>query len=835
MAEELQNKTDIPADTGSDNTDNNDTNLGRTNRVRDTLSVEYEANVLDDYDSVTYHFRLFMMSPEGIKEMKIDNAGQAKRVMIAESGATTIGIDDVSLTTFPTPSARNRFGTSTAVQFTLQQALGADLVDKIFAASKRLGIEQFSKIPFFLELSFRGREPDRTLGGSLIPGAFQDALLGDDSLSDVVWVWPITLRTMTMVVDSGGSTYTINAMTDSDASFTNQVSDIKKTVSFHAATVKEAFTELEKHLASYEESKEKETGTQAVQDKFKFFIDSEFANSKLVPDSPADVGEAGVLNTEIPDKAPFSYEPGTSIEKIAEDIMSRSVELQRSARGVKDENSISEKGNKEKGIEQRIYRIYGQRYLGEFDKIRNDYSRSYMYAIVPYSMTTINTRTSKDATVSSQQRYDFIRRKGRLRKAYNYIYSGLNDQVFDFDIALNFSWYAVDNILGGKDINARHDPKGTVSEEQQEDEEKKADPQSWAEKLGLDPDSFGGELVEDFEDFVVEGGIDGAVEGIFTGDFDQLTGATSEFVAEQVTKGTRLGLGKLSPYLTQSQLQEREQLLEEEEPNEKASNALQSMTTYLESPIDKQHDVSGGDVKNPGKILLSQIFDQATSPVSRDLISISLRVKGDPYWLSPGAIGRGERFKTLFDEALAKYGVAINPYDPNGGVETIDATDNTEVTSADIALNEQLFLFRLFTPLEPEADTGIVKGLGKNNTISGIYMARVIEHNWSGGQYTQTIDAVRNTFISLDDVDLGLGVADDRGVFEQWAGEGAFPWTIEEGTFDADANAAAAARDRANWNPSSGTPPEGDFLDEAGGSQYGVIPPGYPGAGGTGA
>ncbi len=798
------------ADNPVSGTDNKDTNENGPKQ-----SIDYEANILDDYDSVTYHFRLFMMSADGIKDMKFDPTGQAKRVLIAESGANTIGIDDVSITTFPTPSKRHRFGSATNIRFTLMQPFGADLVDKIYAASKRLGLKQFAKVPFFLELSFRGREPDRTLGGSKFPGAFQEALLGEDALSDVVWVWPIKLKNMNMTVDSGGSMYTIQAVANNNIAFSNQVSDIKKDISLTSSTVRDAFTELEEKLTNQEEIKEGETQSQAKKDTYRFFIDSEFADSKIIPDSSEELGPSGEFDKEAPERSDFSYQQGTSIEKIAENIMSASVRLQLDARGTKNEDAAASKGQKEKATEQKLYRIYGQCYLGEFDEVRNDYARHYMYAIVPYVTTGIVSRTNRDAGVSSQQRYDALRLKNRLRKSYNYIYTGLNDQVFDFDVSLNFSWYAIERFLAGRDINARFEPKGKTSEDQQESEQKEADPQSWVERLGVDPDSGLGEFVDDVEDFVETEGFDGAVEGIFTGDFDQLTGASSRFLADQISSATRLGLGKLNPYLTQDRLQEREQLIEEQEADERAANAWQNSATFIESAVNEQHDVSGGDVKNPGKILLAQIFDQATEQVSKDLVSISIRLKGDPFWLSPGAIGRGERFRTEFEEALENYGVGINPYDPNGGVETLDATANTAVTSAEFALQSQYFLFRLLTPLEPEADTGIVTGLGKNNTISGVYIARVIEHSFSGGQFTQTIDAARDIYISLDNVDLGIAVADDRGALEQLFNQGIRTETIIDNV-DSVKNPSRGTTEGTIYEVPGGADVDNDFLENLG-------------------
>ena len=751
---------DKPVSDASDNVDVND--------KKNTVSIDYEPNILDDYDLSTYHFRLFMMSPDGIRNRTLsggtfDTQGKARRILIAESGATTIGIDDVSITSYPSPSSRYRMGTATNVRFTLSQPLGADLVDKIFAGANRLGLQHFSKVPFFLELSFRGRNPDRTYGGS-IPGAAGNALIGDDELSNIIWVWPIKLLTMNMTVDSGGSMYTITAVAESDIAYSNQAADLEKRANLIASTVEEAFTQLEEHLASKETDKTETNQTQAEADTYTFYIDSKLAASKIVDK----VNRSSEFNKDNPEKVELPYEPGTSIDKIIEDILSNTSLLQTEARGVTDEDEATSEGNT-KAIEQTLYKVITDTQLGKFDRTRNDYARHYRYAIVPYKMSTINSRANKNANVSSQRRYDNLRTLGRLRKAYNYIYTGLNDQVFDFDISLNFSWYAVDTFMKGKSINAQFEPKAKEAEEKEGDKDK-TDTKSLSDKLGLDPDSFVGELVDDAQDFVVSDDFaDGVTDGIFTGNFDQLTGNTSRFLASNVSRGVRVVGNKIfPPYLVKDQFQEREQLIEDETVDENAINPMTGIETYLEAGPGKQHRISGGDIENPGKILLAQFFEQAAGPPSADLLSVSLRVKGDPFWLSPGPIGRNDQFKSVFDEALAEYGVSINHADPKGGVTGIQTDSNVEVTSMKPALSQQYFLFRNFTPLEADEETGLVTGLGANNAINGVFAARVIEHSFSGGQFTQTIDGWRDTRIAVKDLDLGIGVADTRGLLDQF-------------------------------------------------------------------
>lgn len=806
-----------PEESIKSNTDTKD-----VNELKRTVETDYQANILDDYDSYTYHFRLFLLSPDAIRKGLFGPDARRNRIVIAESGVTTgIGIDDVSITSFPAPSTKYGFGTSTIFRFTLTETLGATMLDKMFAAAKSLGIENIAKTPVFLELSFRGQNPDRTLGGTIFPGAFQEALLGgDDELGNVTWVWPIIMNDMTMNVDSGGSMYVVDAKYFGDMALNNQAADLEKKAVIPASTVKEFFVGLEKDLDRKEEDKVKVGKSQAEKDTYQFVIWDKYAQSKIISDDAEDVAnKSAEFDKEVAEKNEHVYEPGTSIDKIIQDILSRTEHVQKAARGASKKDEKDEEGRKEKGTIQEIFRVYTDTKLGKFDKIRNDYARHYRYLIIPYEMRTLQNQNNRNANVSSQQRYDNIRKTGRLRKAYNYIYTGLNDQVFDFDLTFNFNWYAAEAFHKGLVNNSNFEPKGAAADLPENVEEgQKTDPKSLSEKLGLKPDSFLGQAADDVEDFVTDENFsESLVEGIATGDFSQLTGDASELIASQISRGVRVAGSNVFPNFVQNNIQEREALLEEETPDEDSVNLAKSTIAYLETNNPNTGKISGGYSDSPGRSLLTTLFEQATSPAAGDLQSISIRLKGDPYWLSPPPIGRNEDFKSYFDIALEGFGVALNPEDPDGGFVQVDTPSSGLLDSMNGVSGEVYFLFRSFTPREADPETGLGQGIDPNHAINGIYSTRVVEHSFSGGQYNMTVDAFRDLQIDLAGVDLGLGVADDRGLWEDWFSQGITPESVDEGTARADELNLQRNLEQA----ASDDPSDLGFLDGSGGSQYG--------------
>ena len=90
------------------------------------------------------------------------------------------------------------------------------------------------------------------------------------------------------------------------------------------------------------------------------------------------------------------------------------------------------------------------------------------------------------------------------------------------------------------------------------------------------------------------------------------------------------------------------------------------------------------------------------------------------------------------------------------------------MTSTDTSLAQTYILFRSFTPINYDNDTGLTGGFTDNNVLNGVYAVRKVEHTFSGGMFTQSLQAIRDPQISLKGVNLGVGVADTRSLLEQF-------------------------------------------------------------------
>ncbi len=783
------------------------------------IGTDILENILDTYENPTYHFRFYMAAPSALSSRQFNN--QNKRVVIAESGVSPIDIDNIEITTTGSITKEAGTGIATNISFTLREPYGAELLDKIQRASLFLGIENFQKYPFFLELSFKGRRSSDLDNAN--PG--NDA---DRPLTNQVWTWPIQLRTMAMNVNSGGSSYAIEAVAYTDHAYTNQSSDIEEPINIPASTVGEFFTLLQQKLNEREVEKIK-SSNYIFTDTYTFYIDDEIYNASIVPDGVENRESRAGSYTITDGKLHFKYAPGESIEKIVRSVLSLTSHFQNEAKSTTDVDAAGTANGGEKAIYQTLWRLIADTDVGEYDSNRNDYQHHYKYLIIPYTMTSNLTVANLQSELSSSERYNSHKTRGLIRKKYDYIYSGRNDQVFDFELNFNFNWFVALPIQAGLSTQITNaEAAAKISEEQKQLNESYLD-QATA-KLQKNLEGIPSGALSGFS------GLDGIIEmlkeqalsfgtgeiGSFENPFEDTIGQV-ETATTQVTDevGSVSGMaqdgvavfnepldalvippfsaaipGARTPYgsiVIPGSVFDRVVENLSVDPAKQAQNRLRSIDFQLDDitgaekefkilatlqEIKTKKSVESGQeyAANAGQTLLSAIFEQAESPIAGDLLNIDLRIKGDPYWLEPNPHYINTAPTTSFRRLMANRGIVA---DTAGGTVSIatGGEDQNDVSVANTSERQTLMVFRSFTPQEFDAETGLTPpGHNSVNSLTGIYAVKEVTHSFSAGEFTQTLHGNRNVTINLRDVNLDGDVSDNQG--------GEYDLTISE--FDGD-------------------------------------------------
>ena len=771
------------------------------------VSTEIEPNILDNYENPTYHFKLYMMSPGAVAAREFGNNSSAERIVIAESGVSPVGIDDVEITTTGSISKEAGTGIATRFSFTLMEPFGVTLIDQIQRAAYYLGISNFQKFPMYLELTFKARK----FGGETInTGNYspendpaQRKFAFDDPLKNMTWTWPIQLVNMAMNVTTGGTVYALEAVPFAEHAYTNESSDLEEAVNIEASTVGEFFDGLQAALNKREADKT-ETSQYIQNDQYQFFLDEDIYKAKIVPLTEQEKENRAATYKEKGDKMVFAFQAGTSIDKIVRNILTLTPYFQKDVLSTDDPDSPGQSQQNERAIYQKLWRVVADTDVGGYDTNRNDYQKIFKYLIIPWTATTVQSPSNMTAVATDQERVDSHRRRGLIKKVYNYIYTGLNDQVFDFELNFNFNWYVALPIQGGlTTIASRKEPKGAMTPEQKEKTNK------WAKKYD-DLSSFvanplGFAPLSQLEDWL-NGNISGVTDS-FTPAVNSINDAAlsvndvigdANTAAQSVLDTTQNGMpvvpgaiggivqNPLSPFISgasttlnnltsftkipridpaaninvtnkaQANLRSLDLQLDfgnftgnVEEANDKI------LASITEAQAGKESSDGQDFAASPGQTLLSAMFEQAESPVSADLLNIDLNIKGDPYWLEPGPTRRGTAPTSQFRRLMANRGVDPDATQDAAAQTNTSPDEINEVSVANTAERETLMVFRSYTPQEFDPVTGLTPaGKKSSNVLNGIYAVRMVYHSFSGGEFKQRLQGIRDINTNLRNVDL---------------------------------------------------------------------------------
>ena len=123
------------------------------------LKQFYQDNVLNQFDSYTYKWKIMMCHPaEAHRFEQLISANNNRVVVLAESGVESeinIGSVQHSLT-LALKKNQDRNGVANMFSFNLIEPGGATLFNRILEAARRLSIENHLKASYLLELRFIG-------------------------------------------------------------------------------------------------------------------------------------------------------------------------------------------------------------------------------------------------------------------------------------------------------------------------------------------------------------------------------------------------------------------------------------------------------------------------------------------------------------------------------------------------------------------------------------------------------------------------------------------------------------------------------------------------------
>ena len=445
-------------------------------------------NILDRYDNHSYNLKLYMIaettreesqdqsSDTGSSEDQRSNttpiaintdrggfmngaytASQKDTVVLCQTGVTGTSIRSLNINqAVGSGSSPVDFG----VEMTIEQPGAANFPDQIILAKQRLGIRSkyFTTWPFFLEINFQGYSdnPDEDENTSV-----------EDSGGAIKHIqgpyrYKMLLQDMNVDIKNTGSTYNLRfAVFDDALSKNNKVFKIPEYMETTGNTIEEHIKDLQDKLNVFNERPTLgEDSNQELADIYTFGTDDLIGDKQTIikdstveyPDSLLQTArkkaeakqqgstkefvttqdsetEKGSENTAI-DVPICPHDAGSSIEQAIIRILG----------GNNDYNTAvnPEGADGKKKVETIIpdnISFNAEVIYFDYDEKRGEYAKEIVYN--PVLTKTVSQSTNTEKTLGQKSNTAEVLERMRIKKAYEYIFTGRNDQIINVDIDYN--------------------------------------------------------------------------------------------------------------------------------------------------------------------------------------------------------------------------------------------------------------------------------------------------------------------------------------------------------------------------------------------------------------
>lgn len=639
--------------------------------------MTYLQNQLNVYDTYTYNISMFMIRPDSVSQMErnittgnailiVDNAREARYNISDMEQSFLVGHN----------KARNTY--AHRFDLTIAEPNGVTLLDTIRRAATQLGIVNHQQALYLLRIEFNGRVSN---------GAVRK--------HPQVFYYPVIIRDFQFKVDDGGTLYHINCVENSTLAYNYLNNVIRNQITIEATTVGDFFTQFVEQMNRSAEDAITYSTDQLFPDTVQIEFDSEISNweqwefQALTEEETQNniniisIGEGGERKLQI------TVNNGSNITDIVTTILALTAEYKNILLEGNDREFARERPNEDprSSLDDLpvFHKVQSNLEYGEYDILRGEYQKNMIYRIRPFIIPdealSPTTYVENINNVSVQrQRVEALRRNGLLRKKYDYIFTGKNTEIIEFDLKFDRAYFYLTPYGGGQ----LGDPNVVTPIQSQA-------PSSTLARLIEDATRQRKEISDlESQRRQAQRSIPVSIGGIGTSILDSI--------------GIQINTARTN---FRNSVSEYESLLRSEgfTPEQIA------IQMRFAQDVINDDDAANSDNDNRGGMLRFGAL-QANIDNPADLASIELGVRGDPFWL-----GRPNSF---YDTGLSN--------DP-------------ELADYEQGLN--MFFLKVNLP-NPFEDSQGRRKPSPDYEVSGLYTVRDVIARYTQGQFTMHLNAVRD-------------------------------------------------------------------------------------------
>ena len=634
---------------------------------------------------------------------------------------------------------------------TVVEPYSISLVDKMANAAATLGVNDFMKSPYFIELWFTGYTED---------GQFASPKISYS-------VWRMLIMKMDSTTNEVGTTWKIEGAIDNDLAaanyytFTSGPITIPQTKTFGDFLDKlgDAMTHQDVTIDSTK-PRTSAKGDTVFTTKYVFKAPDDVRSWSIVAPKPQENSQRNadfdVENAMFTTKG-MVINQGTDIGQIINSVAAKCPDANKWIIG----QSTSSQAPAGTGLIQ-VFVIHTQIEIVGYDFFNNDYIRVLTYTLVPYTSTkadTDNAAINKLLSPAVQKtKLQQLSKNKKFNRVYNYLYTGLNTDVIKFDISVNNFWvvavppYNAQNTYDAQTQGPVASPNsvgfgpkvGAASPGSWTGSAKSANTSTRAQAL-VNPKNLDATTAHG----PAETGNNNQPQAAATTLKQQHTASLFYYDSVRDTSNLQNVLNKFTPsqqtaitaVASRQQITDANKYAEQYELASNRANSLVKISAVPKKQAGFANVIHGSDnpktqvtqdstAVSPGVGLFSTVLGNLFS-VGPEFMAIDLEIRGDPYW-----IGRGN-------------------VDLTADINNNKGRPTPQDTTATFVDGDVMFLLTFKIVSGPNEDTGLVD---VNNsqiaTFTGLYRTMSVKSQFSDGKFTQVLSAAKEVYSSPFDSNL---------------------------------------------------------------------------------
>ena len=715
-----------------------------------------------EFDHTTYNITWFMIQDtklrkESIKEfeariLKYEDIKKEGAIIMAQ----TAGTDEFYIESLEMESVVGEVEPIvTNLEMSVRSPYQADLVDNIFNASATLENWNYTEFPTFLFIEWKAREHET-----------QSAVV--DIASRCMGVRFINIG---MQYNEGGASYGVRFVRASEHNFNQHVVSLHEDITIKGKVVEEVITDL---LVKLQDIQLTGMDDVLIPDMYEIQMPEKYKKYKIIQPDQADystqrmasnyniwktktsehdskdkrrvveavdAGNSALIGpkdcqlhfADTQDQAVFTFKTGTTIVDIINVVLSSTKEVQTElARllGVETPQDLEaqEKRADPKAVDHLFIKVDADSMFLDYDQHRRQYATLHRYQVSEHidpSYGTDEITTQQDAG-TSKARLKGIIEEGLLQRAYTYFYTGLNTEVKNVDFNFDNHWVmakglyskmsSADRQLTGALAKPEHHLRTHPDWNRLRIQDWEAEVVALKKAITLHDDTvnaadgyYGVPNKVKMQREYLSNKLATAEEKLAAFRKQAVAEGTHKEITIVKTEGSMTA--NWSSYVSPATPEFTGQIYVQDLQQKNQEPGVMYPVSFVNTHVPPEMDKGFREDFDRGRNILAELYSKKLGGL--DMIRMDLEIRGDPYWI------------------------------------TASYADNKEQSISPTVKSPYLILL---ASQGNEPNTAGIMQINERNGLNAVYSVITVVSKFTGGEFSQTLDCVRDNTIDLNNI-----------------------------------------------------------------------------------